>query len=146
MADCAGKPAAWDSATGTHKMTATFKVTKASPGAKTVTGQIHDANDDICVFRWEDGTLYITQGNNPHWFKIPTPVPVGTQYTVGYEVSAGQIKFTFNNQPIATPLGASFTGAYFKAGDYLQSNSGNGGKTGDFADVEITGLSVSHTP
>jgi hypothetical protein len=120
-----GSPASWSSDSGTHTLTVVEAFTELPEGKPQLVGaQIHDATDDITVFRLEGSNLYVTDGNNPHFKLITNSYRLGTRYEAKYVVSGGKITAFYNGQPVAT-LTKSFSGAYFKAGAYTQANCSN---------------------
>ncbi len=155
--------AAWSSTAGTHAMEIEQTVNVLPIGNKpvVVVGQIHDANDDVSVFRLEGntngdrnlGSLWITDGDSAHGYLITTAYRLGTKFRVGFNVSGGQITYTYNGQPVAGYAQSKrFSGAYFKAGSYNQSGgnctklpSGPDAGKCDYAEVTIYTLQVCHS-
>ncbi len=154
--------AAWSSTAGTHSMEIEQIVNVLPIGSKphVVVGQIHDANDDVSVFRLEGntsgdrsiGSLWITDGNTTHGRLITNSYKLGTKFRVGFNVSGGKISYTFNGQPVAGySQSKNFSGAYFKAGCYNQSGGNSTplpdgpdkGKS-DYAQVTIYAVQVCH--
>lgn len=157
--------AAWSSTSGTHSMEIVQAVIALPIGPKpvVVTGQIHDANDDVSVFRVEanrydtntgDKTLHsiwITDGNTTHGHLLTNSYRLGDQYTVGFQVAGGKINYTFNGQPVAYAQSKSFSGAFFKVGSYCQSGGivtklPDGPEAGkaDYAAVTVYSVQVCH--
>lgn len=149
--------ASWSSTSGSHSMEIVQAVNVLPIGSKpvVVTGQIHDASDDISVFRVEGNTsgdrsiasIWITNGNTSHGHLVTNAYKLGTVYRVGFQVAKGIISYTFNGQPVAYQLASSFSGGYFKAGSYNQSG-GNitplADGSADYAEVTIYALQVCH--
>ncbi len=152
--------AGWSSSSGTSTMTIIESVdhlTVVKPHV--VVGQIHDSTDDVTVFRMEGNspggtsdtaTLYITDGNITHGFAVDSNYKLGTKFSVKFEVSGGVVKYYYNGALLNYTQKKSFSGAYFKAGNYLQSNPSDGKSSGEstnsFADVSIYDLKVTHQP
>ncbi|MCX6047753.1 MAG: polysaccharide lyase family 7 protein [Chloroflexi bacterium] len=154
--------AAWSSTSGTHAMELEQTVNVLPIGSKpvVVVGQIHDANDDVSVFRLEGntsgdrniGSLWITDGDSAHGYLLTNSYRLGTKFRVGFNVSGGKIAYTYNGQPVAGyTQSKSFSGAYFKAGSYNQSGgnctkltSGPDAGKCDYAEVTIYRVQVCH--
>lgn len=149
--------ASWSSTTGEHSMTVVFSTDVLPIGSKpvVVTGQIHDASDDISVFRVEGNTsgdrsiasIWITDGNTTHGHLLTANYHLGDKYTVEFIVRGGQILYMFNGQQVDFMESKVFTGGYFKAGSYNQSG-GNCTKLADgqcdYAQVTIYSIQVCH--
>lgn len=136
----------WSSTTGTHTMTIDQAVT-ALPQKKphVVAGQIHDGSDDVIVFRVEGSNLYINvDGKNLH--TLDSAYTLGKRFTVKFEVNGGQTKIYYNGSEVYT-LTKDYSGAYFKAGAYTQSNCSkeDNCSDGNYGEVIIYALSVSHS-
>ncbi|NRN71366.1 Chondroitinase-B, partial [Kibdelosporangium sp. 4NS15] len=137
--------ASWSSTSGTHTMVIDQAITAVPQGRPNiVAGQIHDAENDVSVFRLEGSKLYITDGNNKHKLVTDNYV-LGTRFQAKFVVSGGQIKAYYNGVLQAT-LSKSFSGGYFKAGAYTQANCGNASpcSNSNYGEVKIYGLSVTH--
>lgn len=121
MKDSGKKNASWSSSKGTHTLFIDQSIIHL-PVKKPhiVVGQIHDAEDDVIVFRLEKNKLFVKMDdeNGP---VLDENYQLGTRFTVMFKVNNdrtecyynGKLKFTY-------PKG--FTGAYFKAGAYVQSS------------------------
>jgi hypothetical protein len=117
-----GAAASWSSTSGTHTLTVTEAFTKLPQGKPHLVGaQIHDASDDISVFRLEGSNLYITDGDNSHYKLVTNNYALGTKYQAKYVVSGGTVKAYYNGE-LQASLTKSFSNAYFKAGAYTQAN------------------------
>jgi hypothetical protein len=143
--------ASWSSTSGTHTMTIDQMVTHLPndtnhDGRGIVVGQIHDANDDVSVFRLEGTTLWITDGNTTHGHAVDTNLPLGKRFTVKFEVSAGKIKYYYNGQLLPYTQSKSFSGAYFKAGAYTQANCGNSSpcSASNYGEAILYNVTVTH--
>jgi poly(beta-D-mannuronate) lyase len=140
--------AAWASKVGRHRMVVKIRVnrlTKVRPHV--VIGQIHDAADDVSVFRVEGSNLWITAGDSPHGYLLDGSFALGRDYEIGFDVSGGVISYLYNGKVVPYTLTADFSGAYFKTGAYLQSNptSAPGESTDEFAEVVIYSVAVTHS-
>ncbi|MBE1461632.1 chondroitinase-B domain-containing protein [Kibdelosporangium phytohabitans] len=137
--------ASWSSTSGTHTMVIDQAIT-AQPGQRpnVVAGQIHDADDDVSVFRLEGSKLYITDGDTLHKLVTDNYV-LGTRFQAKFVVGEGKVKAYYNGVLQAT-LTKSFSGGYFKAGAYTQANCGNASpcSPSNYGEVKIYGLSVRH--
>ena len=113
--------ASWSSDAGTHIMEIEQAITHL-PVVKPhiVAGQIHDANDDVIVFRLEGKKLFLDH-NGADGIVLTNNYTLGTRFKVKFEVSGAQVKSYYNDALIETyPI--HFAGAYFKAGAYVQSS------------------------
>ena len=140
--------AAWSSTDGRHRMVVEGQVnrlTKVRPYV--VIAQIHDAADDVTVFRVENSQLWITAGNTPHGYLLDPNFALGRRYQIGFDVSGGVISYLYNGKVVPYTLSAATTGAYFKAGNYLQSNPTTAPteSTDEYAEVVIYSVAVTHS-
>jgi hypothetical protein len=138
--------ASWSSTSGTHTMVIDQAITAAPQGRpNVVAGQIHDASDDVSVFRLEGSRLYVTNGDTSQHKLVTDNYVLGTRFQAKFVVSGGQIKAYYNGV-LQTTISKSFSGGYFKAGAYTQANCGNASPCSDsnYGEVEIYGLSVTH--
>lgn len=156
---------AWSNTKGTHTMWIKQKVTHLTyVKPHTVTGQIHDASDDVCVFRVEglnggssgtSGTvgkldslaqIWITDGNNTHAYLIDAAYKIGTVYEVKFIAHDGVLEFEYNGKRVAYKKTKSYSGCFFKLGDYTQSNSGTAPDEVDsaYAEVYVYDYSITH--
>ena len=148
--------AAWSSTVGTHSMLFDFTVDALPLGSKpvVVVGQIHDANDDVTVFRVEGATsgdrrlatLYVTDGNTSKAHRIGV-IKLGERVRVGFYVSGGIIRYFHGENLLPYQQSKKVVGCYFKVGSYCQSG-GNitrlpDGRA-DFAQVTIHSVRVCH--
>lgn len=141
--------ASWSSTSGTHTMFLDQAITSVPQTKKhVVSGQIHDAGDDVIVIRLEYPNLYVNvDGKNA--YKLDSNYTLGKRFTVKFVVSGGQTKVYYNNSasPVYT-LNKSYSGAYFKAGAYTQSNcskeSSSSCNNNNFGEVVIYQAIVTH--
>ena len=128
--------ASWSSTTGIHSMEidqAVLHLPVAKPHV--VVGQIHDSGDDVVVFRVEapkQGTtgttkLYVNADGDANDVLLTDNYQLGTRFRVGFDVANGETKFTYNGQRVMkngkeAVLKRAYSGAYFKAGSYVQAS------------------------
>jgi len=146
MTDNGSENAGWSSTAGTHRLSVTEAFVRLPTGkAELVGAQIHDADDDISVFRLEGSKLWITDGDNPHFKLITDHYALGTRFDAGYEVSDGEVRAYYNGV-LQTTIKHRFRGAYFKAGAYTQANCTNSApcSADNYGETMIYGLSVFH--
>lgn len=117
------KKASWSSTSGTHTLFLDQAITQV-PKKKQhiVTGQIHDADDDVIVIRLDYPTLYVNvDGENV--VVLDNTYQLGKRFTVQFVVEKGKTDVFYNNSTtISYTLNKNYSGAYFKAGAYTQSN------------------------
>ena len=146
MTDNGSGPAGWSSTAGTHTMAVTEAFVHL-PAVKPhlVGAQIHDADDDISVFRLEGRNLYVTKGDDPHYKLVTDSYALGTRFEARYEVSDGEVRAYYNGL-LQTTIEDRFRGAYFKAGAYPQANCGNSAPcSGDnYGETVIYQIMVDH--
>lgn len=121
MVDNGKKNASWSSSTGTHTLFIDQSIIHL-PVKKPhiVVGQIHDADDDVIVFRLEKNKLFVKM-NNEKGPVLDENYQLGTRFTVMFKVKNDQTECYYNDK-LAFTYPKAFTGAYFKAGAYVQSS------------------------
>lgn len=139
---------AWSSTSGRHRMVVEGQVnrlTKVKPHV--VIAQIHDAADDVSVWRVEGDQLWLTDEDNAHAFLVDGAFTLGTRYSLAYDVSGGVISYVYNGRPVPWTKTVSAAGYYFKAGNYLQSNpdTAPNESTSEYAEVVIFSDVVTHS-
>lgn len=142
-----GSQASWASNDGkVHTLTVT-EAFNHLPNTKPhlVGAQIHDASDDISVFRLEGSKLYVTNGNDAHAFLADANYVLGTKYEAKFVVAGGKVQAFYNGKLVATIV-KDFSGAYFKAGAYTQANCTNSSpcSADNYGETIIYSLAVSH--
>ncbi|MBB5957242.1 hypothetical protein FHS29_003835 [Saccharothrix tamanrassetensis] len=145
MTDSGRTQASWSSTSGTHTMVIDQAITAAPTGRpNVVAGQIHDAENDVSVFRLEGEKLYITEGNDKLKL-VKDDYVLGTRFQAKFEVGGGKIKAYYNGELQAT-ISKKFSGAYFKAGAYTQANCDKTSPCSEsnYGEVKIYGLNVTH--
>jgi hypothetical protein len=140
--------ASWSSATGTHTMFIDQRITHL-PDVRPhmVVGQIHDADKYIVFFRLE-GTKLLVSVNGGDREVMDAHYQLGTRFTVKMVVNNNETKCYYNDD-LKYSCKGSFSGAYFKAGAYVQSScQGNKKTEGEscnaYGEVEIYNVWVKH--
>lgn len=147
--------AAWSNSGGVHTMTLDQAITSVPNTKKhVVAGQIHDASDDVIVIRLELPNLYVNVGTNPpggnqHVATLDSNYTLGKRFTVKFEATNGKTNIYYNGA--TTPsysLTRTYSGAYFKAGAYTQSNCSTEASgqcySSNFGEVVLYSVSVTH--
>ena len=143
--------ASWSIASGggTHTMMITQAVTHL-PTQKphVVVGQIHDADDDVIVFRLENKKLFIDH-NGTAGPVLTNNYHLGTKFTVKFVAGGGAVRCYYNGVYVES-YPSTATGCYFKAGMYTQSKTTEKGGREDkddanaYGEVEVFNVMVSH--
>ena len=112
-----------------------------------VVGQIHDANNDIIVFRLEGSHLFMDH-NGTTGTTLDNNYVLGTRFKVKFVVSNNQVQ-SYYNGVLKETYPVTFSGAYFKAGAYVQSScKGSKQVAGEscdaYGEVIIYNVSVTH--
>ncbi|SDY61058.1 polysaccharide lyase family 7 protein [Hymenobacter psychrophilus] len=140
--------ASWSSGSGTHTLLIDQAVTHLPDVKKhIVVGQIHDADDDIIVFRLEDKKLFINL-NGKNGPTLTSNYALGTRFTVQFVVANDKTDCYYNGTKVYT-YAKSFSGAYFKAGAYVQSSCVDDKKVAGelcsaYGEVAIYNVQVTH--
>jgi Alginate lyase len=122
-----GKGAAWQPGTGWNSLTVTEAFTKLPDGKPEVVGaQIHNATDDVTVWRLEGTKLYVTSGNDDHWKLADANYQLGTPFLLQFIV-ANNIVYAYYNGGLVGALPVSGTDYYWKVGAYVQANCSDDG-------------------
>ncbi|WP_326834559.1 polysaccharide lyase family 7 protein [Amycolatopsis rhabdoformis] len=139
------KTASWSTTSGTHTMVLDEAVTHL-PADKpdVVVGQIHDADDDVTVFRLEGTDLYLTKGDDSHYRLVTRGYELGTRFRVSFTAHDGKVSAYYNDTLVAT-IAVKSSGDYFKAGTYTQANCGNSApcSADNYGETVVYGLTVS---
>ncbi len=139
-------PASWSSTAGTHTLIVDESFDRLPADKPHVVGaQIHDADDDLSVFRLEGTDLYLTRGDDTHYRLVTANYPLGTPFQAKYVVSGGRIDAYFNGT-LRASFPAAFAGGYFKAGAYTQANCTNSAPCSErnYGQVTVYRISVTH--
>lgn len=148
MTDNGKKNASWSSSTGIHTLFIDQSITHL-PVKKphVVVGQIHDAADDVIVFRLENNKFFvkIDDENGP---VLDDNYQLGTRFSVMFKVKNDTTECYYNGK-LKFSYPKTFSGAYFKAGAYVQSScQGKRKVEGEVCDaygaVEIYKVWVKH--
>lgn len=141
--------ASWSSTSGTHTMTIDEAIT-AVPKTKRhiVAGQIHDASDDVIVIRLEYPKLFVDI-NGTTGPTLDANYTLGKRFTVKFVVNGGKTNIYYNGSGTAAyTLSQSYSGAYFKAGAYTQSNctkeASSDCTSSNYGEVIIYNVTVTH--
>jgi hypothetical protein len=147
--------AAFSLTSGTHVMTIEGCILSLPPAKpQTVFGQLHDGGQDI-IELMADGEKRGTAPNSivlcyrflgsTQPAHLDDSYVLGTPYTVEITVSGGYIRIFYNGRLVDRKK-HSETGCYFKAGNYTQSNVGQGDSPSAYAQTRIYQLVTSHSP
>lgn len=147
MANSGTSNASWSATSGTHTMVFREAFNKLPSVKNHVVGaQIHDADDDVTVFRLEGTSLYITKGDDTHYKLVTSNYALNTVFEGKFVVSGGQIKVYYNGA-LQTTIAHTASGNYFKAGAYTQANCDNSSpcSSSNYGQVSIYKLQVTHS-
>ena len=139
--------ASWSSTSGTHTLVVNESFDHLPADKPHLVGaQIHDADDDVTVFRLEGSSLYITNGDDTHYKLVTSSYTLGTAYEAKFVVSGGQVKAYYNGV-LQTTISKSFSGAYFKAGAYTQANCTNSSPCAatNYGQTTLHSVTVTHS-
>jgi hypothetical protein len=143
MKDNGSTQAGWSTTIGTHTMEIRQAITHL-PTVKphVVAGQIHDANDDVIVFRLEGTKLFVDQ-NGVNGPVLNASYRLGDVFTVKFVAHDGGVECHYDGRYIYTyPVRTS--GCYFKAGCYTQSNTSRGDAPSAYGAVVVYDVKVTH--
>lgn len=154
--------AAWSNTSGTHSLFVEQAVTALNLDRKhIVVGQIHDADSYEVFYRLEDTKLYIQSkntdfeqlGSQPRTKKrlIDGNYTLGKRFTIEFVSAQGKTDMYYNGTLVATMV-QNISGAYFKAGAYLQASctyAADGWakerSCDNYGEVAISALQVCHS-
>jgi hypothetical protein len=149
MTNNGSSTASWSNTTGTHTMLIDEAIT-AVPATKRhiVAGQIHGASDDIIVIRLEYPKLFVDI-NGVTGPTLDANYVLGKRFTVKFVASGGKTNIYYNGSSTsAYTLNQAYSGAYFKAGAYTQSNCSTEASSlcnaNNYGEVDIYNLQVTH--
>jgi hypothetical protein len=148
--NASGSAASWG-LPGTHKLSATVKVTKV-PSSVCV-GQIHASEGSgttkplLELYYHSNGDIYLGTENSPdggQTLHYITNVALGAHFTYVINVTGNKINLTVNGARTSYSIPSSFNAykQYFKAGSYNQSSSDS---TSNGAKVKFYALTVAHS-
>jgi hypothetical protein len=137
----------WNAGSGTHTMEVVGQVnrlTKVKPHV--VIAQVHDADDDVSVWRVEGNQLWLTNGDETHGHLVDDNFQLNKKYTVKYVITNGNYEYFYNGTKVDFTLSNSKE-SYFKAGNYLQSNpeSAPDESSDEYSEVVIYSVKVTHS-
>jgi hypothetical protein len=148
----------WDSRSGTHTLVVEGQVNRLTKTTKTVVlAQVHNdpeggGGDDLTVFRLEGDTLYVTDPHKGHdenhAYTVTKNFKLNTRYTLKIEVKNGKARYWYNGNPVEhASVTVKDPTAYFKAGNYLQSNkkSAKHESTDEHSEVILYSVKVTHS-
>lgn len=142
-----GSLASWSSNSGAHMLTVVEAFTRLPTGKPHVVGaQIHDADDDVTVFRLEDTKLWVTKGDDTHHALADANYVLGTPFEASFTVWKDAVSAFYNGR-LVTTIPGKFSKAYFKVGCYTQANQTNArpADASNYGEVVVTSVSVAHT-
>jgi poly(beta-D-mannuronate) lyase len=139
----AGKEASWSNTSGRHELTITQAVIHL-PAVKphVVAGQIHDDKDDIVTVRLEEHHLFVER-NGDELVTLESQYELGTVFTIRFVAFDGHIEVYYNGE-LKADIAKKFSGGYFKAGCYTQSNESRGDKPDAYGAVLIYDVAIKH--
>ncbi len=140
-----GKQASWSSGSGAHLLSVIGAFTALPKGKPEVVGaQIHDAADDVSVFRLEGSKLWVTRGDNPHFKLVTDQYKLGTVFNAAFVVTRNTVGAYYNGR-LVTSFPSTFSGAYFKAGAYTQANCKNSPcRPDNYGETTVYDVAVAH--
>ena len=139
--------ASWSSTSGTHTMTVVEAFTSLPRGKPDLVGaQIHDAEDDVTMFRLEGSNLYVTNGDEANYKLVTDDYVLGTKFEAKFVVADGRVQAFYNGELQAT-IEKEFSDAYFKVGAYTQANCQRASPcvSDNYGETVVYSLSVTHT-
>lgn len=147
MANNGRDKAAWSTTSGTHTMIVTEAITHLPLcWPRTVSAQIHNANNDLIVIQLHRNRLYV-DNNGTELGNLDTNYVLGTRFTIKIVAANGQVKVFYNDMDSPKVLAQlPDTGCYFKVGNYTQSDLSKGDAPDAYGEVVIYDLKVSHEP
>lgn len=141
--------ASWSTTSGRHTLRQVMAFTRlptGKPGVAVVGGQIHDAADDVVVWRCETSGLWLAIGDHrADWKLIDPDYQLGAVVQTGFVVENGVIAAEYNGKLVAA-VPARATNCYFKAGAYVQISAGASPMAdSNYGETVYHELEVTHT-
>lgn len=139
--------AAWSNRSGTHVMLldqAFLHLPNRKPHC--VAGQVHGGDDDITACRLEGKKLWITRGDDTNYRLLDGSYALGTRFTIRFKATPAGIFYDYNDGDVTGTVPGSFSGAYFKAGCYTQSNTEKGDSASAYGQVAVWGIAMNGAP
>jgi hypothetical protein len=144
MTDNGSRQASWSNTTGTHTMTIREAITHLpTVRPAIVAGQIHDADTYLALIRLDGARLWV-KADNKSVGVLDERYRLGTIFTVRIVATGGRILIYYNGA-LKVDLAQVCGTCYFKAGAYLQSNTGYGDSPDAYGEVVIYALQVSYS-
>lgn len=143
--------ASWSSTDGVlHTLIQDMTFTRlptGNAGVGVVGGQIHDADDDVVVWRCELAGLWLAIGDHREDWKLIDPsYELGTRISTAFVVDKGRITAYYNGKAVHS-FGAKVSGCYFRAGAYTQANAGaKPFDSTNYGETAYYGVRVVHGP
>jgi hypothetical protein len=137
--------ASWDGRKGTHTMELDQAIT-ATPGDKpdVIAGQIHATSDDLMQIHLSGTQLTVKYADGKEKVVLDEDYRLGKRFTTKIESSGGRVKVWYDGQQKAD-LAINSPTSYFKAGAYVNSNTGNGESASAVGQVVIYRADVTHS-
>jgi hypothetical protein len=144
MTDNGSRQASWSNTTGMHTMTISEAITHLpTVHPAIVAGQIHGADTYLALIRL-DGTRLWVKADNKSAGVLDENYRLGTIFTVKLVATGGRI-LVYYNGTLKVDFAQTCETCYFKAGAYLQSNTGYGDRPDAYGEVIIYALQVSNS-
>jgi hypothetical protein len=139
-----GSPAAWSSTSGEHVLELTQRITHL-PVVKPqlICAQIHSDTDYLIMVELDGNRLYVRYRNSVAGL-LDGDYQLGTFFGLRIRAAGGQVDVFYNGTHKVRQAMAE-DNCYFKAGCYVQSNTGTGDQPTAYGQVEISHLAVSHS-
>lgn len=143
--------ASWSSTDGVpHTLVQDMAFTRlptGNVGVGVVGGQVHDADDDVCVWRCEATGLWLAVGDHrADWLLIDPNYRVGTRITTALSVDKGEISAWYQGRKVHA-FDKKISGAYFRAGAYTQANAGaKPNDSSNYGECRYWSVRVVHGP
>ena len=139
------KLAAWSVAEGVHTLTFKGAVqTLPSHKPEVVIGQIHDDKDDVIEILCSKNIIKVVHDGTVYGVLDPKYI-LGAVYTITITASKGLITVDYNGLPMVKLKNkSSKANNYFKVGCYTQSNPSKGDGHGEYGEVWVSSVTVTH--
>jgi len=138
-----GSNASWSTTSGEHRMDLTQRVTHLPVvRPRLVCGQIHSVTDYLILVMLDGPLLYVKYKDSVAGV-LDESYKLGTYFDLSVQASRGHVDVFYDGAHLVHQAMAEDQ-CYFKAGCYLQSNTGLGDLPTAYGQVEIVRLAVSH--
>lgn len=139
-----GSNASWSTTSGVHTMDLTQRITHL-PVIKpqVVCGQIHSATEYLILVELDSHKLYVRYKDTVAGV-LDDNYQLGTYFDMKIRASSGYVDVFYNGAHMVHRA-MDANGCYFKAGCYVQSDTGTGDLPTAYGQVEISRLVVSHS-